>query len=199
MRKSEQQPARVRMAFAAALLSVTAVAAAPAAEAQVQRIERPVPPVQQIEARPPGGGLEAYALIHREPIGLGARRGGEGLDAGWLVRLDLPPGKYIVSGSATFNRTDAMPLPMDPSDEAPMPGDVRIDCEVGGLDQAVALNFHIDASPTHPYASRTVPFHVAGTSASGGIFLKCSPNGGASVSNIYINALKVDRLNVRVE
>lgn len=198
MMKSTQQRARGRMAWAAVLMSVTVTAAATVAEAQMQRIERPLPQVQQIEAREPGG-LEAFALIHRETIYLNAQRGGEGLDAGWLVRLDLPPGKYIVSGSATFSRTDGTPLPMDPSEEAPMPGGVRVDCEVGGLDQTAPLSLHIDASPTHPNASQTVPFHLAGTSASGGIFLKCGPNGAAVVSNIYINALKVDRLTVRVE
>ena len=192
MTETKQQLARGLMAAAAALMFTTAV------EAQMQRIERQVPQVQQLEVREPGG-LEAFALIHREAIGLGARSGGEGLDAGWLVRLDLPPGKYIVSGSATFTRTDGMALPMDPSDEAPMPATVSVSCEVGGLDQSARLDLYIDASPHHPYGARSVPFNLAGTSASGGIFLKCAPTGAARVSDIYINALKVDRLTVRVE
>jgi|SRR5215207_10104103 len=192
MTETKQQLARGLMAAAAALMFTTAV------EAQMQRIERQVPQVQQLEVREQGG-LEAFALIHRESITLNAQRGGEGLDPGWLVRLDLPPGKYIVSGSATFTRTDGMLLPMDPSDEAPMPGAVSVSCEVGGLDQPARLELYIDASPHHPYASRSVPFNLAGTSASGGIFLKCAPTGAARVSDIYINALKVDRLTVRVE
>jgi hypothetical protein len=195
MTHNRQQLARGLMGIAAVLITTTAV------QAQMQRIERQVPQIQQVQQldTPGQGGQQAFALIHRGPIALNAPSSGEGLDPGWLVRLDLPPGKYLVSGSATFTRTDGALLPLDPSEESPMPGTVSVACELGGLDQTVPVEVYIDASPHHPYAAEIVPFNVAGTSGSGGIFLKCAPTGAARVSNIYLNALKVDRLTLRVE
>lgn len=144
-------------------------------------------------------GTQAFALFKKGPVGLGTGKGGAGLNPGWIARLDLPNGKYVVSASVRFTRDS--PNSRLPFDEGtPQPDTAGAECELGGLDHTATADFYIEATYTSAAKpSVTIPFDTAGTSAGGGVYLRCTPSGLVSASQISITAVKVAELTVRQE
>lgn len=144
-------------------------------------------------------GAQGFALFKKGPVALGAGSGGAGLNPGWIARLDLPNGKYVVSASVRFTRDS--PNSRLPFDEGtPPPDTAGAECELGGLDQTATADFYIEAAYTSAAKpSVTIPFDTAGTSTGGGVYLRCTPSGQVSASHIAITAVKVADLTVRSE